>query len=127
VPEDLYDRFYTLVSSEPPNYRGACTLRSRTRATRMTSKHSADNMAGGGGAYARALSEEIVKPGVDSMLVFTRVARRVQREIGQDPFLSESTMPEVYFAGEAVASNASEAERAWGSRRSQAHVGRDQG
>jgi uncharacterized caspase-like protein len=53
-----------------------------------------------GGTYARALAEEIVKPGVDSMLVFTRVARRVLREIGQDPFLSASTMPEIYFAGE---------------------------
>jgi len=36
--------------------------------------------------------------------VFTRVARRVQSEIGQDPFLSASTMPEVYFAGEVGAS-----------------------
>ena len=76
---------------------------------------TASDVGSGGGAYARALSDEIAKPGVDSMLVFTRVARRVQREIGQDPFLSASTMPEVYFAGEAVASNASEAERAWGS------------
>ena len=76
---------------------------------------TASDVGSGGGAYARALSEEIAKPGVDSMLVFTRVARRVQREIGQDPFLSASTMPEVYFAGETTASNASEAERAWGS------------
>jgi Caspase domain/Domain of unknown function (DUF4189) len=76
---------------------------------------TASDVGSGGGAYARALSEEIVKPGLESMLVFTRVARRVQREIGQDPFLSASTMPEVYFASEAVASNGSEAERAWGS------------
>ena len=64
-----------------------------------------------------------MKPGVDSMLVFTRVARRVLREIGQDPFLSASTMPEVYFAGEASNSNLgqtvqgqpqlSDAERTW--------------
>jgi Caspase domain len=60
---------------------------------------TASDVGAGGGTYAKALAEEIVKPGVDSMLVFTRVARRVQREIGQDPFLSASTMPEVYFAG----------------------------
>src|SRR5262245_15095643 len=55
-----------------------------------------------GGTYARALADEIVKPGVDSMLVFTRVARRVNREINQDPFMSASTMPEIYFAGDAA-------------------------
>jgi len=26
VPEDLFDRFYGLVSSDPPNYQGACTV-----------------------------------------------------------------------------------------------------
>jgi hypothetical protein len=32
VPEDLYDRFYTFVSGEPPNYRGACALLARSAA-----------------------------------------------------------------------------------------------
>jgi hypothetical protein len=26
VPEDVYDRLYALISSDPPNYRAACTL-----------------------------------------------------------------------------------------------------
>ena len=64
---------------------------------------TASDVGTGGGTYAKALADEIVKPGVDSVLVFTRVARRVQREIGQDPFLSASTMPEIYFAGEGAA------------------------
>jgi uncharacterized caspase-like protein len=74
-----------------------------------------------GGTYAKALADEIVKPGVDSMLVFSRVGRRVQHEIGQDPFLSASTMPEIYFAGApnsaspppAPQVSRSELERAW--------------
>ena len=81
---------------------------------------TASDIGSGGGTYAKALADEIVKPGVDLMLVFTRVARRVQREIGQDPFLSASTMPEVYFAGEATGPaaaptqpQASEAMREW--------------
>jgi hypothetical protein len=60
---------------------------------------TASDRGTGGGTYAKALADEIMRPGVDSMLVFSRVARRVQHEIGQDPFLSASTMPEIYFAG----------------------------
>jgi hypothetical protein len=45
-------------------------------------------------------AEEIVRPGVESILVFTRVARRVHHEIGQNPYMSASTMPEIYFADE---------------------------
>jgi hypothetical protein len=52
-----------------------------------------------GGPYARALSEEIVKPGLEALYMFRRVALRVNREIGQDPWISASTLPEVYFAG----------------------------
>src|SRR5262245_10309016 len=52
-----------------------------------------------GGPYARALSEEIVKPGMEALYMFRRVALRVNREIGQDPWISASTLPEVYFAG----------------------------
>ena len=84
---------------------------------------TASDAGSGGGSYAKALSEEIVRPGVDSMLVFTRVARRLQREIGQDPYLSASTMPEVYFAGDPTEAatvpltelQAREAERVWAS------------
>jgi uncharacterized caspase-like protein len=52
-----------------------------------------------GGPYARALSDEIVKPGAEALYMFRRVALRVNREIGQDPWISASTLPEVYFAG----------------------------
>jgi hypothetical protein len=53
----------------------------------------------GGGPYAHALAEEIVKPGIEALTMFRRVALRVNRQIGQDPWLSASTLPEVYFAG----------------------------
>jgi Caspase domain/PDZ domain len=79
---------------------------------------TASDTGTGGGTYAKALADEIMKPGVDSMLVFSRVARRVQHEIGQDPFLSASTMPEIYFAGNtspapSAPASRSELERAW--------------
>ena len=79
---------------------------------------TASDTGTGGGTYAKTLADEIMKPGVDSMLVFTRVARRVQHEIGQDPFLSASTMPEIYFAGNGPSApppqpDKSELERAW--------------
>jgi len=56
----------------------------------------------GAGIYAKALAAEIVKPGLESVTMFRRVALRVNREIGQDPWMAASTLPEVYFAGEAV-------------------------
>jgi hypothetical protein len=62
---------------------------------------AADGNAGGG-PYARILAEEIVKPGVEAVTMFRRVALRVNHEIGQDPWLSASTLPEIYFAGELV-------------------------
>jgi hypothetical protein len=79
---------------------------------------TASDTGTGGGTYAKTLADEIVRPGIDSMLVFTRVARRVQHEIGQDPFLSASTMPEIYFAGNSPSApppqpDKSELERAW--------------
>jgi peptidoglycan/xylan/chitin deacetylase (PgdA/CDA1 family) len=72
-----------------------------------------------GGAYAQALAREIVEPGVEAVTMFRRTALRVNREIGQDPWLSASTLPEVYFAGPPANSGAgqdsraAEAERVW--------------
>jgi uncharacterized caspase-like protein len=60
---------------------------------------TASDTGTGSGPYARALSEEIVKPGAEALYMFRRVALRVHREIGQDPWISASTLPEVYFAG----------------------------
>ena len=56
----------------------------------------------GGGPYARILAEEIIKPGIEAVTMFRRVALRLNHEIGQDPWMSASTLPEVYFAGELV-------------------------
>jgi hypothetical protein len=60
---------------------------------------TATDIGSGGGPYAKALADEIVKPGVEAMSMFRRVALRVNREIGQDPWMSASTLPEIYFAG----------------------------
>src|SRR5215510_16245550 len=60
---------------------------------------TASDSGSDGGTYARALSDEIVKPGAEALYMFRRVALRVNREIGQDPWISASTLPEVYFAG----------------------------
>ena len=49
------------------------------------------------GPYARALVDEIDKP-VEAMTMFRNVALRVHRDIGQDPWMTTSTIPEVYFA-----------------------------
>jgi formylglycine-generating enzyme required for sulfatase activity len=60
---------------------------------------TAADSGGGGGPNAKALADEIVKPGIEAMTMFRRVALRVNREMGQDPWMSASTLPEVYFAG----------------------------
>ncbi|MFZ4806268.1 MAG: caspase family protein [Hyphomicrobiaceae bacterium] len=52
-----------------------------------------------GGPYARALAEEIAKPGVESVMMFRNVQIKVKQEINQDPWLSFPTLPSVYFAG----------------------------
>jgi Caspase domain len=82
---------------------------------------TAADVGSGSGPYAKALADEMVKPGVEAMYMFRRVALRVNREIGQDPWMSASTLPEVYFAGNAAPGSPppsltqpSEVERAWG-------------
>jgi uncharacterized caspase-like protein len=80
---------------------------------------TAADTGNGGGPYARALADELVKPGIEAMTMFRRVALRVNREIGQDPWMSASTLPEVYFAGQpsaappAAAAKLTEAAEAW--------------
>ncbi|MFY0612850.1 MAG: SUMF1/EgtB/PvdO family nonheme iron enzyme [Hyphomicrobiaceae bacterium] len=53
----------------------------------------------GGGPYAKALAAEIIKPGVEAVTMFRKVQLRVKRSIGQDPWLSIPTLPEIYLAG----------------------------
>jgi hypothetical protein len=51
------------------------------------------------GPYAKALAEEIAKPGIESVMMFRNVQLKVKQAIGQDPWLSFPTLPAVYFAG----------------------------
>jgi hypothetical protein len=62
---------------------------------------TASDAGNGGGVYAKTLAEEIVKPGVESVMMFRNVQLKVKEAIDQDPWLSFPTMPAVYFAGRA--------------------------
>jgi hypothetical protein len=60
---------------------------------------TASDAGDGGGVYAKTLAEEIVKPGIESVMMFRTVQLKVKEAIGQDPWLSFPTLPAVYFAG----------------------------
>ena len=60
---------------------------------------TATDVGDNGGPYARALAEEIVKPGIEAITMFRNVQIRVKEDIGQDPWLSFPALPEVYLAG----------------------------
>jgi len=60
---------------------------------------TATDVGDNGGPYARALAEEIVKPGIEAVTMFRNVQIRVKADIGQDPWLSFPALPEVYLAG----------------------------
>jgi hypothetical protein len=61
---------------------------------------TASDMGEGAGFYAKALADEIVKPGIEAVTMFRNVQLRVKLAIGQDPWLTFPTLPAVYFAGE---------------------------
>ena len=65
---------------------------------------TASDAGDGGGVYAKTLAEEIVKPGVESVMMFRTVQLKVKQTIGQDPWLSFPTLPALYFAGTKPAS-----------------------
>jgi uncharacterized caspase-like protein len=82
----------------------------------------ASDVGASAGPYARALAEEIVRPGVEAVYMFRRVQIRVRAAIGQEPWLGFSALSEVHFAGlEAEPSHSAatatseidEAERTW--------------
>lgn len=52
-----------------------------------------------GGPYAKALAEELLKPGIEAVSMFRNVQIRVKQANGQDPWLSFPSLPPVYFAG----------------------------
>lgn len=60
---------------------------------------TASDVGEDGGPYAKALAEEIIKPGIESVTMFRNVQLKVKQAIGQDPWLSLPTLPAVYFAG----------------------------
>jgi Caspase domain len=53
----------------------------------------------GAGPYAKALVEEIVKPGVEAVAMFRIVQRRVRAAINQEPYLGFNALGDVYLAG----------------------------
>jgi hypothetical protein len=57
----------------------------------------------GSGPYARALGEELLRPGVEAVTMFRNVQLRVRQSIGQDPWLTFPSLPAVFFAGEGSA------------------------
>ncbi|MGO9483049.1 MAG: caspase domain-containing protein, partial [Rhodomicrobium sp.] len=60
---------------------------------------TASDAGDGGGPYAKALAEELLKPGVEAVTMFRNVQIRVKRAIGQDPWLSFPSLEPVYLAG----------------------------
>jgi hypothetical protein len=59
----------------------------------------ASDLGGGAGPYAGVLAEEIVKPGIEAVVMFRAVQRRVRAAIRQEPYLAFSALGDVYFAG----------------------------
>jgi formylglycine-generating enzyme required for sulfatase activity len=55
------------------------------------------------GPYAKALAEEIVKPGIEAVVMFRAVQRRVRAAIHQEPYLGFNALGDVYLAGKAIA------------------------
>jgi formylglycine-generating enzyme required for sulfatase activity len=81
----------------------------------------ASDVGASAGPYAKVLAEEIVKPGVEAVVMFRAVQRRVRAAIRQEPYLGFNALGDVYLAGkdanppEAAPSQArlSEAAEAW--------------
>jgi hypothetical protein len=59
----------------------------------------ASDVGAGAGPYAQALAEEVVKPGIEAVVMFRIVQRRVRAAIRQEPYLGFSALGDVYLAG----------------------------
>jgi hypothetical protein len=59
----------------------------------------ASDVGVGAGPYAKVLAEEIVKPGIEAVIMFRAVQRRVRAATGQEPYLGFNTLGDVYFSG----------------------------
>jgi hypothetical protein len=66
----------------------------------------ASDVGAGAGPYANALAQEIVKPGVEAVVMFRAVQRRVRATIGQEPYLGFNALGDVYLAGNTQQSTA---------------------
>ena len=62
---------------------------------------TASDVGAGGGPYATALADELVKPGVEAVSMFRAVQIRVKQAINQDPWLSFPSLPPTFLAGQA--------------------------
>jgi hypothetical protein len=62
-------------------------------------RKTASDVGDDGGPYAKALAEELMKPGIEAVTMLRNVQLRVKQTIGQDPWLSFPSLPAVYFAG----------------------------
>jgi hypothetical protein len=60
----------------------------------------ASDVGEGSGPYAKVLSEEIVRPGIEAVTMFRNVQRRIRSQIDQEPFLGFSALGDIYFAGQ---------------------------
>ena len=60
---------------------------------------TASDVGEGGGPYAKALAEELLKPGVEAVTMFRNVQIRVKKAIGQNPWLSFPSLAPVYLGG----------------------------
>jgi formylglycine-generating enzyme required for sulfatase activity len=59
----------------------------------------ATDVGAGAGPYAKMLAEEIVKPGVEAVVMFRAVQLRVRAVIHQEPYVGFSALGNVYLAG----------------------------
>jgi hypothetical protein len=59
----------------------------------------ASDVGSGAGPYAKVLAEEIVKPGIEAVVMFRAVQRRVRAVIRQEPYLGFNALGDVYLAG----------------------------
>jgi formylglycine-generating enzyme required for sulfatase activity len=60
----------------------------------------ASDIGDGAGPYAKVLAEELVRPGIEAVVMFRAVQRRVRAAIRQEPYLGFNAMGDVYLAGQ---------------------------
>jgi formylglycine-generating enzyme required for sulfatase activity len=90
----------------------------------------ASDVGAGAGPYAKVLAEEIVKPGIEAVVMFRAVQRRVRAAIRQEPYLGFNALGDVYLAGKdakppepaPTQARSSDAAEAWGATKDTANI-----